>query len=371
MSIVDEILPELYRYSAEGLLPVIAPGIEISFERNSSQAFSAAVKLSNGNRYLVSVFDGCAAKLVDAVLSEKGETVTATLDALSAQLFGARQQDNVLQSFILHGAVLFAILHEVSHIICGHFEYQVQHGLAEPVDGLFQIDELDKASSPPRASQGPVDGQWRKLVELEADEIAFDILRSASYEILLAGDEFRNRVASVFDPNKLPQALEFALGEAMLCSAAAVCFLIGAERRQSAGTTYPLPDTRIISLAHLLTMKLVFGEQDGGARERVRVQLTDDLRERLGSMIASTVLNALEFGNACLAAVHGHPRDGTPREVVLTRDVVGILLDDRSRLTTAGAMEFAELQGRFGAFKNGLDEGYRRGFLTNRGGRRS
>lgn len=346
---VDELLEAIYDYSRDALLPLLAGQLRVRFERNVSHQFNARVRIDHDVQYVISVFDGCAGGLAEAIgsIEDRYETINDSLEALARSLLGTAASNVVLRRFILSSAVMFVVLHELSHVICGHFAFRRDHGLSDTASGSA-FDEIEMSGLTSRSISQ--DGRSLiKHVELDADQMAYEFLLAIGYEFLVANDEIGPHLAATHPPDALPDQIEHAVAECMLFAAAAVIFLIDANH--PAPSTYPAPEARVLNLAYLLAAR--FGPGRDLQNGTHRLALDDAMRDRIGSFVIPAVLNALEFGAACFEhrqpgpsrdAAAGHADSGShPREAALTGDLIQLLLFEGRDITTPGAAELRDL----------------------------
>ena len=322
---IDELIDVVYAYAEAALVPVLASPLRIAFIRQHSAQFNARVMVSEDQTYEIAIVDGCATQLADAIsiAGRDYETVCDTLERIARPLFDGKPDLASTRQYILFGAIIFVILHELSHALCGHFSFRRQQFLGGSQPDVLTFDEIDMSAAPttePSSKVGLV-----KQMEIEADLLAFEFMLAISYELLVANDHLQPLAGKLHGPDDIPAEVEQALAEAVLCACAAVFFLI--EKNNPHASSYPSAEARILSLAYRLAVRIGFGEVAVGKH---RVALDPAIRDRFSAQIIPAVLNALEFGQACIEPETASASSDTPepREFGLSRDLLNLLLED-------------------------------------------
>lgn len=343
MSAVDELLEEIYGYSSAALVPLLAKSFRVNFARNRSPQFNARVSIDKQQNYTISIFDGCAEGVLDAIASigPEFETISDSLVSLCRKLSLEEKHETVLRRFILFNSLLFVVLHELSHVICGHFPFRIDNGLAPATGVDMNFDEIDMSAT--QASTVPQNEQLLfKQIELDADQMAFEFLVALGYELFVANEEIRQLAGTRHPPDEIPEPVEHALFETMLFAASTVVFLIDANC--PAPSFYPSPEARVLNLAYHVSGRFILGSDFKDGEHHLVID--QDVRDRFSTKIIPTVLNALEFGAACYEhrCPPSHMVTGeTPtRETALTRDLIRLLVPDGEEFSCRGA---GELQG--------------------------
>ncbi|TPE47876.1 hypothetical protein [Amaricoccus solimangrovi] len=351
LSSAAQMMEALSRYLETGFTPVLAPSLSIGFEVANVERFNASVVMADETRFEISTHLGCATVLEHCIASMETSGFLSSHTGLAAVLFGSAAETEELHRVLLHFAALFVQLHEFAHILCGHLKYCDAKGLLKRTGAGLRLDETGADGHSRKVEAGEIPSDWLKLIELEADSMAFEMLLGFSYEFLLAGDVFAEKLRREADPDRLSARMTHTLGEIAITAGAAVFYLLEMEREGR--DAYPLPETRLLNILNAWVQKTLLPE--GGGRGLVKVRLDDGLREALADRIVPSCFTAAQFGVACAEAYPELPATGRGRisfdEAALMDGFINGLLGEATKGASAGQRELAALQPRLAAFQ--------------------
>jgi hypothetical protein len=171
------------------------------------------------------------------------------LEDLSQRIFGDAGKTDVIGGSILSTALIFVLLHEYGHIAAGHFGLK-QAGSVSSDKIDFEFAELQDCFT--LEGQLPGHLQFRQMVELEADIVAFNLLLDLSYAIFVANDD----VATLIQGHEFEEwrdSLYPPVAELVFYASAVALALIAAHQDPvEQNRDYPVPLTRMMNLAMLL-----------------------------------------------------------------------------------------------------------------------
>ncbi len=264
---------------------------DIRVRADPAERFAASVTERSGV-YEIVVFAGMAEALSRA-LDLLPEDPFRSLQRLSLQLFGEPPEEDVIKGCIVSGALIFILLHEYGHIAAGHFALQAD---AEGAAGQFAFEEVGSAFS----FEGKAGGLTSRLIEIEADNLAFNLLLDLSYpiftanadvEALLGGKDLRD-----WQDQLIPPVVEL-----MFYAAAVALALIDAHRVRARGATdHPRPLARVLNLAGLMIRRMTEGAWRSEGTEH-RLQVDETVHAQLTTFFVPALANGVELCEAALA----------------------------------------------------------------------
>lgn len=263
---------------------------KISVRADPGGRFAASVTEHEGAFEIV-VFAGIAQALSRA-LDLLPEGPFESIQRLALQLFGEPPEEDVIKGSLVSGALIFILLHEYGHIAAGHFRLQAE---AEGSDRPFAFEEVASTFS----FEGAAGGMTSRLIELEADNLAFNLLLDLSYpifaanadvEALLGGQDLRD-----WQDQLIPPVVEL-----MFYSAALALALIDAHRvRSRGGQDHPRPLARMLNLAGLMIRRMTQGAwQTEGTQHRLTVD--GAVHAQLKGFFIPALVNGVELCEAAL-----------------------------------------------------------------------
>ena len=263
----------------------------IAVRADPSGRFAARVSERAG-AYEITAFAGLADGLSRA-LNLLPEGPFQSLQRLSLQLFGEPPQEDVLKGSLISGAVTFILLHEYGHIAAGHFKRLAEES---GTDAALAFDEVTSVF----AFEGEAGDPTSRLIELEADNLAFNLLLDLSYpiftasadvEALLNGEDLRN-----WQDQLIPPVVEL-----MFYSAALALALIDAHRtRTGRSGDHPRPLARMLNLAGLMVRRMTEGAWvSEGTQHRLTVNA--EVHVQLKTFFIPALVNGVELCEAALA----------------------------------------------------------------------
>ena len=152
---------------------------------------------------------------------------------------------------ILVFSILFVVLHEIAHVLGGHFVYQIKNGFAVPASDGFHFDEVPlemRTANIASPGDNQAGGNSTKLLELDADETAFELMMMVGYELFVANTEVSELLGTtVHEPDNVPPLVERGIWDLSFYAACSAFFVIDSRRNHAKG--YPSPMTRAYNLA--------------------------------------------------------------------------------------------------------------------------
>jgi len=300
-----EMLIELNGYIEKAIAPVLAPSLSLTFNDRMSNAFNAEVSTADFNRFNISINRGCADLLNNCMAGAEAEDLTEVQAALSATLFDDLAHALEVRRAMLHFAIVFIAFHEIAHVLCGHLPFCFDREIIGMSKHGLRLDEVTTLDPDPTRDAKATN--WAKLIELDADQMAFELLMAFAYEILVAGDGFAELLPDKQDPNAVSQRTALALGEVIITSAASVFFLMEMQRGDHGD--YPTPQTRLQSILYTWTRQLLVNDQERTSGDTVTISQTQ--RSELFSKVLPACFNAAQFGMACAEALTDEPAGKT------------------------------------------------------------
>ena len=328
----------------------------VSGRRRPEREFNAMVETMDGENYEISLFDGIIASIhgaLKAVLNSDDECVNETFETLASTLLGDKSKADVVVRCALYNALIFVLLHEYAHIVCGHFRFEIakqnpnsdrptQHRFREVSDSSIRFELTSLMGT-------EVVNRFAALSELEADATAYQLLSDFAYEIFVANSEVAETIPAKLPPHEVPAPVLQATNELQFYSATLALSLIEfARKRQGDSGGYPLPFTRVMNIATVMIGKLAPGPWTSeGSRQRLSKQSTPWVQE----FAVRTIYNAMELCEvSCrglgldLREIIDFARFDETVEKTLTLDLFAILQDKADDLATREAQELMRLQ---------------------------
>jgi len=326
-------------------------GFQIIVSRNLDMAFNAVVETATNEVFWIELNDGCVDTIFRALNSNLVEDLEVAV-GLSEQLFGDKSEIDAILNAILNCAVTFILLHEYSHIVCGHF-----HATDKPDDcsartrTLQEIGEQYGMETFGLSFAGFSPTQVNKVFELEADAAAYELLIEIATDVFLATPAVeqaisrRKRAADLsLDDKRAIQRMTF-----YACSLVAA-LTEGVRVRQGHQSNYPSALTRMLSLCAINLVAFLPGAWK--VEEFVKKLKIDDTTEQiLYEQIVPTIGSALDF---CWSGCKGVDIELRLRYDVkmgtqsfaraFGRDFANLVTGRDEKLATAPGREFAALQ---------------------------
>lgn len=291
----SDTLKELNRYIEKGVAPHIAPSLNICFELGMDPSFNAAVSTWNHRDFKIVTETACAVVLEFCMDRLEDNDILEVQRNLADKLFASEAHSSEVTRLTLHFALIFILLHELSHIICGHLKFGEERNLVPRLGETYHIDEILQEQRDGQVREKSVPADWVKLMELEADMVAFELLQAISFDLMSGGDSFAELLPEDVDPEHIPGDMQKALDEIVISACASVFYIM--EMQRGGSTTHPLPRTRLHNILYVWTRRL-FVEDDIPSGMSY-VPLTPDTRHELNTRILPTAYNAAEFGIGC------------------------------------------------------------------------
>lgn len=342
---------ELNRYIQTAIVPVLAPSLLITLIDKRDADFNAEVATADFKRFQISINHGCAELLERCMANAEAEDLWEVQETLSTAIFGDASHALEIRRLMLHYALFFIAFHEIAHVLCGHLQFGVERG-------LFKLSEtglsFDEQSSARRSRDRNTDStNWIELIELDADQLAFELLSAFAYEILVAGDGFAKLLAEPEDPNAVSLDMTLALGEVIVSAASGVFYLMETQRDDYGD--YPSPQTRLQSILYGWARQvLVRGATTEDAQS---VTISPDQRHILMEKIVPACFNSAQFGVACAETIVDgqttatpHPRIGFDEQTLMEGFADSIIRANSSE--PVDAQSFRKLLLDLGAFQN-------------------
>ena len=340
--VIAEISANLRRYCQETLFALVTqkPGL-VAVRRSRSKEFNARVETNDsGATFTVFLNDGVVSQIRQAIsllASDTPETIDHVLRDTALALTGNAEREPIFRQMI-HGSLLFVLLHEVSHITCGHFQRVIAAGRS-PARNVCEF-QFDEVTEPPAdtASSGcdALNSNLVRLSELEADAIAFDLMDVLALELIEANSELRELI-DPDDSAETPEQRRINASELMFYSACAGMAMIEATRGVS--HDYPYPFSRLFNIADVYVQRRFQAAMPDVADETgvLEIPLNDQRRTILQEIAIPTMFNAMEICEACcesagciLADRFGWKDDPDSIAMKLTTDFLELLTNVES-----------------------------------------
>lgn len=341
---------ELNRYIQAAIVPVLAPSLSIMLTDKKASDFNAEVATADFKHFQISINHGCAKLLDKSMADAEAEDLWEVQERLSAAIFEDTSQALEIRRLMLHFAITFIAFHEIAHVICGHLQFCAERDLFGPTNLGLTFDEHSSTDSSSNAHTDAT--KWTELIELDADQMAFELLCAFSYEFLVAGDGFAELLPSREDPNFVPEKVRFALGEVIVSAASSVFYLMETQRDDHGD--YPSPQTRLQSILYGWTRQILVSAE--AADENQSITIDPRQRQILIDKILPACFNGAQFGVACAEAIidtsemeTSRPRIGFDERALMDGFMDAII---RSSSEPVVEQTFRKLLLELGAFQN-------------------
>lgn len=346
-----EMQNELNRYIQTAIVPVLAPSLSISLTDKRDADFNAEVATTDFKRFQISINHGCADLLERCMANAEAEDLWEVQGELSKTTFGDASHALEIRRLMLHYALFFIAFHEIAHVLCGHLQFCAERDLFGLPEGGLRFDEQSSIRNDPDPQVDATN--WIKLIELDADQLAFELLSAFSYEILIADDGFAELLTGHEDPNAVSQDVMLALGEVIVSAASGVFYLMETQRDHHGD--YPSPQTRLQSILYGWARQALV--KDKTALEEQSVTISPDQRQILLEKIVPACFNSAQFGVACAEAIIddqsrtiSEPRIGFDEQALMDGFADAIIRANTSE--PLGEQSFRNLLLNLGSFQN-------------------
>lgn len=349
-----EAVRETYRavlgYCRRGLLaPILPDGLKLSIRQYRRGTFAAWVwpPRRADLPYDIEIAQGVVPGLEAALDLIEEEDIQA-VSALFAGLLPEDVDPGVMLRAMLYSSLTFIVLHEASHACGGHFPYLARRFGADEVNNLALDALAFEGDGTHRPS--PELARVQRLLELDADAIAFDLLYHLADEIFSANEELKAAILPemVFGSGERQQKLS-RIG--YIC-AVLVMTLLEAQRveKRARSDSHPSPLARAFSLGLALFQRSVPGNwrQEGA---EFRLTLDDDLIAIIKQQFYPLFLDGLDLSIRVVrhlgldpATVFRLPVEDAGIMERLGSDFTHILIDRMDAVQTEIGREFAKLQ---------------------------
>jgi len=315
--------------------------------RLRSRAFNAEVGTADGRSYTVLLHDGLVDRLRSALTRLESEALDDQMRATAEELLGDPDRVDICHRIWLVQSLLFVLLHEVAHVVCGHLGWW-RLAAAPGQEAAFRYTEVDGPPLPEPAAPGDT-RRLRWLMELEADEVALDRMLVLAHELFFADEEAaRLHPEPGPDLDAVPEA-ERRAAEALTFYAACTAMAL-IEAQQSRTQDHPPAMARLHHLVNTFVRRLLTGNE--GPDGVVRLALTPERRRVLGDVVAPLLVDAMDIVASCCeaAGVSAEHRYGGPRGSVARRlaaDLAGLLTDRPVETLSDEARIYRDLRGDF------------------------
>lgn len=342
---------ELNRNIQTAIVPVLAPSLSITLTDKRDADFNAEVATADFKQFQISINHGCALLLERCMADAEAEDLWEVQEGLSTTIFGDAAHALEIRRLMLHYALFFIAFHEIAHVLCGHLQFCSKRD-------LFAISEtglsFDEQSSSHKDHDIKTEAtNWIELIELDADQLAFELLSAFAYEILIAGDGFAELLPEQEDPNDVSQDVTLALGEVIVSAASGVFYLMETQRDDHGD--YPSPQTRLQSILYGWARQAIV--KDRTAQEEQSVTISPDQRHILLENIVPACFNSAQFGVACAEAIIddqskaiSQSRIGFDEQALMNGFAEAIIRTNASE--PVGAQSFRKLLLDLGSFQN-------------------
>jgi len=330
--------------------------------RAKSKKFNARVETSDGIRFLIKINDGVIEVLKNTIDGISADTISDEVEALSSVLLGNKSHQNIIYRSIVYNSIVFILLHEISHITCGHFSYIIEQRQLNNNDINYTFNEIGEFGyGDSLQDQSSLDQHFVKLAELEADIVAFDLMHVLSWELFIKNSEAREISETIHSDNP-PDFVREKSSELIFYAACLSLSMIEATRRVH--KEYPLPFARIFNIAHTY-----FSRNLPGKRKEVNdmpgtatVVLDDNTREICKKSVTAFI-NAVDIAENCCHQVGFHLNKLFSQEEhddafvarLLSSDFTTIMINlDPSEVKTQEALQYIKLRSLLASFNQKL-----------------
>jgi hypothetical protein len=339
-------------YVHQIVLATVDKGAEtIAVRADPTARFAASVSERAGTYEIVA--SAGLADTLSRALNLLPEGPFQSLQRLSLQLFDEPPQGDVIKGSLINGALIFILLHEYGHIAAGHFKLLAEQGGA---DAELAFDEVMSDFS----FQGERDDLTSRLIELEADNLAFNLLLDLSYPIFTASADVQALLKGRDLPNWQDQLIPPVV-ELMFYSAALALALVDAHRKRSrCSGDHPRPLARMLNLAGLMVRRMTQGAWiSEGTQHRLAVD--DSIHAQLRTFFIPALVNGVELCEAALANpgldLSSRPSFSDPDHfawAVLVNDYINLIKGAPKPFLTEDGRELHSLSQAIAAFDTSM-----------------
>ncbi|HVY38735.1 MAG TPA: hypothetical protein VHM31_12400 [Polyangia bacterium] len=346
---VGDLSDEVIQY-CQGLANILSvrPGI-VRMQRSASSLFDAKVKPAADGTYRVLLNDGTIQKVREtAIKLADAPGIDEEMADRAEELLGSAEFSSVTYGSWVAQVLIFIGLHEVAHVLCGHFS----------VLPLLDGNVHSEVAGPdlPIHQPGWEDHRLRWLLELEADEVALDRMLALAFEIFTADGDVRDLYAhagrSTIDVAGSVRRSAERLTFHAACSAIALL----EAGREPLGTGHPPAFARMLYLSNVFLLRQL--DASGGPPGVTHLRFSADQQRTFRETFIPAVLEAMIFANACcetigvdLASRFGHPGE-TPLGIagILATDLVAVVAGRPTSTLSAEAAQYREISQLFEAY---------------------
>lgn len=277
-----------------------APLLDIHADRCALRSFDAGVDWNGRRGFTLSINDGCVEWIHRALDVTDAEDLRVAR-GLAKQIFADETEVGPILEGLMNLAVLFIVLHEYAHVICGHLHADAAAGPAPSERSFRELGAFPRARCFHLAVSGVSALEIDRVFELEADAAAFEMLKAHAFELLRASES----TTAVFDEADDHRAAELAaIAERMAFLAASLVAALTEMAGSAIGDsgTHPPALVRILSLC--LTNVIMSLPYEWHANERTHVLLYGDAEEEaLLHHIVPMIADAVDLGRIGCVAV--------------------------------------------------------------------
>jgi hypothetical protein len=327
-------------FAGEILGDLAPPDLQIRALRVADPSFNASVECRGKTSFTIGLNEGCIDGIFRA-LNASGEDDLTVARRLTEELFGSQDGIDAVLNGILNLSVLFVLLHEFSHIVCGHFHAALGEG-----PRVFTLNEIGLSDQLGFGftGGGVSDVEANKTFELEADSTAYELLLEHA-EMALRASPGLERLA--WDGKGGVEAIRKM---AFFACALVVALTEGRRREVGADGVHPTALTRILNLC--LANLLLFLLGDWRVEEFVRkLKIDAEAEAFIFGRIVPTIVDAIEFCRAGCAGVELELKlryDAGIGSVTFARafggDFASLVVGREDELSTEPGREYAALQ---------------------------
>lgn len=319
------------------------PSSDASIEsvRLADPTFNASIEYRAGASFTIGLNEGCVDGIFRALNASDEHDLTIAR-RLTEDLFGSREDIDAVLNGILNLCVLFVLLHEFSHIACGHIHAALGDGRS-----AFTLNEI--GSSDRLGGYGLAGGQVsgaeaNKVFELEADSTAYELLLDHAEAVLRASPGL-DRIA--WDEEASAEAIPRM---AFFACALVVALTEGQRRETGREAGHPMALTRILNLC--LANLLLFLPGDWQVEEFVRkLKIDEEAEAFIFGRIVPTIVDAIEFCRVGCAGMEMELRLRYDAEIgsvtfgrAFAKDFASLVVGREEELATEPGQEYAALQ---------------------------
>jgi hypothetical protein len=306
--------------------------------RHRSRSFNAAVvEGGDGTRYTIWLYDGIVAGLREVLEALDEETIDDEMRTISQALLGDARHVHLCYRIWLVQSIVFVVLHELGHVLCGHLGLLAQEYPQEKRHFAFdEIADATLSSTDPRE-----ESRLRPLMELEADEFALERMLVLAYEIFCADPAVLAILPELPSPDDVAEPLR-RQAEALAFYAACTAMAL-IEAKAGASPDHPPAFARMFNLVNTFVRRLPgLGVEPRGVQV---VPMTPSIRAIFASVVIPSLFNAMDIAETCcrLAGVDLAERFGLDGDRI---SVAGQLMNDLFAMLTGQPAQALSAEGR-------------------------